>query len=250
MKKYQEENHSQVALAEVQFGENSDYEENNSCFTKEELEELGNLKGLEISFNLDGEEYRLNLSGKIDCISVVNNEEDPDTTCFQIVDYKTGNVKTHIANKLDVKLENGMKLQLVIYAMLFNENLASIKKLLKDRGFKVGKNAKLIACEYSGVNDKKSDHYRNKFKGIRAVGHPAHQKDNIFFDEAFCKYKEEWIRSAYQDILSGKLEISPYMLDQETGLDHSKFKSIINFDELFGNEYRTLDKENSEKTKE
>lgn len=80
LKKYQEENHSQVALAEVQFGENSDYEENNSCFTKEELEELGNLKGLEISFNLDGEEYRLNLSGKIDCISVVNNEEDPDTT--------------------------------------------------------------------------------------------------------------------------------------------------------------------------
>lgn len=250
LKKYQEENHSQVALAEVQFGENSDYEENNSCFTKEELEELGNLKGLEISFNLDGEEYRLNLSGKIDCISVVNNEEDLDTTCFQIVDYKTGNVKTHIANKLDVKLENGMKLQLVIYAMLFNENLASIKKLLKDRGFEIGKNAKLIACEYSGVNDKKSDHYRNKFKGIRAVGHPAHQKDNIFFDEAFCKDKEEWIRSAYQDILSGKLEISPYMLDQETGLDHSKFKSIINFDELFGNEYRTLDKENSEKTKE
>lgn len=40
------------------------------------------------------------------------------------------------------------------------------------------------------------------------------------------------------------------MLGQKTGLDYSKFKSIINFDELFGNEYRMLDKEDSEKTKE
>ena len=230
LKEYQKKNQSQAALGETGFN------------SKDSIRNVG--KGIDIPFELDGKTYHLDLSGVIDCISVIN-KDGGDTTELKITDYKTSNASEKTKN-LDIKLENGLQLQLVAYAMLVRKHMDEVKKLLEKRGFEVRENVELSASNYSGVNDKESDNLRNKFGGLEISdeGYKIGKNDPVPF-----KNVEDLIIDAYRDILSGHLEISPYQLGNSNGLKYSDFKNIMCFDELFGNSYRELKSRNTE-TKE
>ncbi len=118
-----------------------------------------------------------------------------------------------------------------------------VRRLLEDRGFEVRENVKLVASNYSGVNDKKNDSLRNKFGGLEISdeGYRIGKNDPVPF-----KKVEDLIIDAYRNILSGHLEISPYQLGSKNGLKHSDFRNIMCFDELFGNSYRELKSRNTD----
>ena len=139
LKNRQMENQSQTALGETGFN------------SKDSIRNVG--KGIDIPFELDGKTYHLDLSGTIDCISVINREGE-DTTYLEITDYKTGNF-SNLTTNLDIKLENGIRLQLVIYAMLIEAHMDEIRKMLEDRGFEVKDRIEVISSAYARVNDKK-----------------------------------------------------------------------------------------------
>lgn len=237
LKNRQMENQSQAALGETGFN------------TKDSIRNVRD--GLDIPFELDGKTYHLDLSGTIDCISVVNREGE-DTTYLEITDYKTGNF-SNLTTNLDIKLENGIKLQLVIYAMLIEAHMDEIRKMLEDRGFEVRDRIEVISSAYARVNDEKKGNSRKNDRyyeiGISDEGYST--KKNSDKTEVTIPFKdvENLIVDAYRDILSGHLEISPYQLGSKNGLEYSDFKNIMCFDELFGNSYRELKSRNTE-TKE
>lgn len=237
LKNRQMENQSQTALGETGFN------------SKDSIRNVG--KGIDIPFELEGKTYHLDLSGTIDCISVINREGD-DTTYLEITDYKTGNF-TKLKTNLDIKLENGIRLQLVIYAMLIEAHMDEIRKMLEDRGFEVKDRIEVISSAYARVNDEKKDNSQKDDRyyeiGISDEGYST--KKNSDKTEVTIPFKdvENLIVDAYRDILSGHLEISPYQLGNSNGLEYSDFKNIMCFDELFGNSYRELKSRNTE-TKE
>lgn len=234
LKNRQMENQSQTALGETGFN------------SKDSIRNVG--KGIDIPFELEGKTYHLDLSGTIDCISVINREGD-DTTYLEITDYKTGNF-SNLTTNLDIKLENGIRLQLVIYAMLIEAHMDEIRKMLEDRGFEVKDRIEVISSAYARVNDKKKDKSRKDDRyyeiGISDEGYSTKDKTEVTIP---FKDVENLIVDAYRDILSGHLEISPYQLGSKNGLEYSDFKNIMCFDELFGNSYRELKSRNTE-TKE
>lgn len=234
LKNRQMENQSQTALGETGFN------------SKDSIRNVG--KGIDIPFELDGKTYHLDLSGTIDCISVINREGE-DTTYLEITDYKTGNF-SNLTTNLDIKLENGIRLQLVIYAMLIEAHMDEIRKMLEDRGFEVKDRIEVISSAYARVNDKKKDKSRKDDRyyeiGISDEGYSTKDKTEVTIP---FKDVENLIVDAYRDILSGHLEISPYQLGDSNGLEYSDFKNIMCFDELFGNSYRELKSRKTE-TKE
>lgn len=240
LKNRQMENQSQAALGETGFN------------TKDSIRNVRD--GIDIPFELDGKTYHLDLSGTIDCISVVNREGE-DTTYLEITDYKTGNF-SNLTTSLDIKLENGIKLQLVIYAMLIEAHMDEIRKMLEDRGFEVRDRIEVISSAYARVNDEKNNGKEpDRFCELR-ISDEAYSKverkrngQPSFSDPVPFKNVEDLIIDAYRNILSGHLEISPYQLGTKNGLEYSDFKNIMCFDELFGNSYRELKSRNTE-TKE
>lgn len=234
LKNRQMENQSQAALGETGFN------------TKDSIRNVRD--GIDIPFELDGKTYHLDLSGTIDCISVVNREGE-DTTYLEITDYKTSNF-SNLTTNLDIKLENGIKLQLVIYAMLIEAHMDEIRKMLEDRGFEVRDRIEIISSAYARVNDEKKDKSRKDDRyyeiGISDEGYSTKDKTEVTIP---FKDVENLIVDAYRDILSGHLEISPYQLGSKNGLEYSDFKNIMCFDELFGNSYRELKSRNTD-TKE
>ena len=234
LKNRQMENQSQAALGETGFN------------TKDSIRNVRD--GLDIPFELDGKTYHLDLSGTIDCISVVNREGE-DTTYLEITDYKTSNF-SNLTTNLDIKLENGIKLQLVIYAMLIEAHMDEIRKMLEDRGFEVRDRIEIISSAYARVNDEKKGNSRKDDRyyeiGISDEGYSTKDKTEVTIP---FKDVENLIVDAYRDILSGHLEISPYPLGSKNGLEYSDFKNIMCFDELFGNSYRELKSRNTD-TKE
>lgn len=234
LKNRQMENQSQAALGETGFN------------TKDSIRNVRD--GLDIPFELDGNTYHLDLSGTIDCISVVNREGE-DTTYLEITDYKTSNF-SNLTTNLDIKLENGIKLQLVIYAMLIEAHMDEIRKMLEDRGFEVRDRIEIISSAYARVNDEKKGNSRKDDRyyeiGISDEGYSTKDKTEVTIP---FKDVENLIVDAYRDILSGHLEISPYQLGSKNGLEYSDFKNIMCFDELFGNSYRELKSRNTD-TKE
>lgn len=237
LKEYQKENQSQAALGETGFN------------SKNSIRNVEN--GIDIPFELDGKTFHLDLSGVIDCISVIN-KDGGDSTELMVADYKTGDF-SKLKTNLDIKLENGIKLQLVIYAMLIEAHMDEIRKMLEDRGFEVRDRIEVISSAYARVNDEKNNGKEpDRFCELR-ISDEAYSKverkrngQPSFSDPVPFKNVEDLIIDAYRNILSGHLEISPYQLGTKNGLEYSDFKNIMCFDELFGNSYRELKSRNTD----
>lgn len=237
LKEYQKENQSQAALGETGFN------------SKNSIRNVEN--GIDIQFELEGKTFHLDLSGVIDCISVIN-KDGGDSTELMVADYKTGDF-SKLKTNLDIKLENGIKLQLVIYAMLIEAHMDEIRKMLEDRGFEVRDRIEVISSAYARVNDEKNNGKEpDRFCELR-ISDEAYSKverkrngQPSFSDPVPFKNVEDLIIDAYRNILSGHLEISPYQLGTKNGLEYSDFKNIMCFDELFGNSYRELKSRNTD----
>lgn len=50
------------------------------------------------------------------------------------------------------------------------------------------------------------------------------------------------LEEARQEILGGVIDLAPYRLGQQSGLQYSDYQDIMTFDSLVGNEYRELSK--------
>ncbi|WP_334117417.1 PD-(D/E)XK nuclease family protein [Ligilactobacillus sp.] len=237
LKKRQKENHSQMALGETGFN------------SKDSIRNVES--GIDIPFELDGKTFHLDLSGVIDCISVINRDGG-DSTELMIADYKTGNFRD-LTQNLVIKLENGMNLQLVIYAMLIRAHIDEVRRMLEERGFEVRDRIAVTGSEYVRVNDEKNNGKEpDRFCELR-ISDEAYSKverkrngQPSFSDPVPLKNVEDLIIDAYRNILSGHLEISPYQLGSKNGLKHSDFRNIMCFDELFGNSYRELKSRNTD----
>lgn len=237
LKEYQKENQSQAALGETGFN------------SKNSIRNVEN--GIDIQFELEGKTFHLDLSGVIDCISVIN-KDGGDSTELMVADYKTGDF-SKLKTNLDIKLENGIKLQLVIYAMLIEAHMDEIRKMLEDRGFEVRDRIEVISSAYARVNDEKNNGKEpDRFCELR-ISDEAYSKverkrngQPSFSAPVPFKNVEDLIIDAYRNILSGHLEISPYQLGNSNGLEYSDFKNIMCFDELFGNSYRELKSRNTD----
>lgn len=237
LKKHQKENQRQAALGETGFN------------SKDSIRNVEN--GIDIPFELDGKTFHLDLSGVIDCISVIN-KDGGDSTELMVADYKTSNFG-NLTTNLAIKLENGMNLQLVIYAMLIRAHINEVRRMLEERGFEVRDKIAVTGSEYVRVNDKKNNGKEpDRFCELR-ISDEAYSKverkrngQPSFSDPVPFKNVEDLIIDAYRDILSGHLEISPYQLGTKNGLEYSDFRNIMCFDELFGNSYRELKSRNTD----
>lgn len=234
LKSWQASNEFQVALTEFHF------------------ENQQNFKKLALVLKND---FTIEVQGFIDRIDVFN-PNNSETTFLNIIDYKTGSASGKLY-QYDDKTNAGLNMQLLFYAWFVSENKAALSTLLRERGFHIRPNVEIGFVAYSGVNDKGIDDAY--YQGIINESLPIEIKTNSIgiksnkqikisnFNSEIKENKELPLKiaTAFEDILSGQLEITPYKLGNHNGLEYSDYRAIIAFDELVGNTYRDI----SESTK-
>lgn len=228
-----------ASLSEVSFAHNPDDEKT----IEGPMVSLDN--GVQIAFR-----------GIIDRLDAV---EIGDKTYLNVVDYKTGKAKNIVEN-YDLKIKNGLKAQVLLYEMALKQNEAKLKERFNLDEVNFG------AMAYSGVNSDEGD---AKLKGlwtdeffqaikdldqIYQVKVGNKKLENAMYPE-IEKYEEEVqavIKSRFEEILAGKIELRPMRLldkngkSKADGLKFSSYKAIMNFNEEAGNRYFDIKREESD----
>lgn len=179
------------------------------------------------------------ISGDIDRFDLIKLE---DQTVINVVDYKTGKANDKV-KLLDVKLANGINLQLPIYAW-------ALMTLKEKEQWGLHQDYQLGALVYSGVNEEERDNY---YKG---VVNQALRADLVSqatgYGKIFEKDLEQLIAATKAEIkkllsasLAGEIPLLPYKLGGNDGLN-SDYQAIMNFSEELGNQYRDLEEESTD----
>lgn len=195
-------------------------------------------------------------TGLIDRLDKV---EVGDKTYLNVIDYKTGNARA-IMKDYDLKIKNGLKAQVLLYEMALKQNEAKLKERFNLDEVNFG------AMAYSGVNSEMSDANLKGlwtdefFQAIKDLDQIYQVKvgnkklENAMYPE-IEKYEEEVqavIKSRFEEILAGKIELRPMrLLDKDgkskaDGLKFSSYKAIMNFNEEAGNRYFDIKREESD----
>ncbi|MDO4912257.1 MAG: PD-(D/E)XK nuclease family protein [Lactobacillus sp.] len=190
-----------------------------------------------------GQLGEINIRGKIDRLD--RNAHD-----FQVIDYKSSH------HEFDLKeFYYGLSLQMMTYLAVINNRLQADEQLIGGLYQHFTRSLPLINRADNFNKDlvlKPNDHKNLKYFGIY-IDHRANNdnyaklrsKTANFTQAEFellLKQNEKLIKEAGQDILSGKLALNPYRIDQRrNGLTYSDYKDIFFFDHMFANnQYREI----------
>lgn len=191
----------------------------------------------------------IHLSGMIDRYDLV---EINDQNFVNVVDYKTGKSTDKVRN-LDIKMDNGLELQLAIYAWALQELKQDIEAKAGVSDLKTG------ALTYSGVNNKSTD--TPLYKGIISnelddalanisdrEAHGYSKKENEFIQddiEAVVSNAKDQIKKIFTEVLDGNISMTPFQIGSETGLKYNDYAEIMNFSEELGNYYNVIEGDDS-----
>ncbi|MEG0721671.1 MAG: PD-(D/E)XK nuclease family protein [Lachnospiraceae bacterium] len=211
--------------------------------------------------------YEVNFgSGKIDRIDIC---EESERVYVKIMDYKTGSKAFDMT-----ALYHGLQLQLVVYlnaAMELEQKRYPDKKVIpagifyyqmKDpivgKEFDEEKLQEAILAELKldglvNADENVIRHLDRELAGSSSVIPVGRNKNEslsknskIAREEDFqvmSQYVEKIVENKNQEMLDGKVSVSPYELGEKTGCDYCNYKGICRFDEkINGYEYRQLPK--------
>jgi len=234
--------------------------------------------GYEVSFNMAGnlesinitlsEDEKLKLRGRIDRLDICKEE---DKVYVKIIDYKSGKTDFDI-----VSLYHGLQLQLVVYlnaameieqksnprmevipAGIFYYNVKDpITNREENDGAEEIKIRLLEDLKMKGlVNDDtdiihKLDKEMTKASSVIPVSYNKDGSFSRFSSVAstqqfyqLSEYVKEKIKEIGTEILDGKIQVSPYELDNKKGCEYCDYSGICGFDtKIPGYEFRKLTK--------
>ncbi|MEE5988224.1 PD-(D/E)XK nuclease family protein [Ligilactobacillus equi] len=183
----------------------------------------------------------IHLSGMIDRYDLV---EINGQNYVNVVDYKTGK-STDKVKKLEIKMNNGLELQLAIYAWALQELKQDIEAKAGVSDLKTG------ALTYSGVNNKSDD--TPLYKGIisnelnealeTTTDKEAHGYSKQFIQddiEAVVNNAKAQIKKIFTEVLDGNISMTPFQIGSDTGLKYNDYAEIMNFSEELGNHYNVI----------
>lgn len=214
-------------------------------------------------------EDRAYLRGRIDRIDVMSRESQ---TYIKIIDYKTSRKSFDLSDAW-----NGLDIQLIVYlfaslySRAFGEDkvlpagvfyFPAIDPLVKaedEEELEKARNSKTlmkgIALKDEAVLhaiDKTIDEYSSVFYGTGRKKYD--EKENLLSEEEFDRLIErvlELAKQIAQEILSGRIEVSPvYRGQEDTACTYCNYKSICRFDERVEDEkYRPIRTQSDEEIK-